>query len=59
MISTFSLLSGKPKKAICGVFCGRSIFNPLRFSPNKELVKNFVAIWQLRSVRVPRDSNFK
>ena len=42
MISTFSLLSGKPKKAICGVFCGRSIFNPLRFSPNKELVKNFI-----------------
>ena len=41
MISTFSLLSGKPKKAICGVFCGRSIF---KSSPNKELVKNFI-IW--------------
>ena len=25
MISKFSLLSGKPKKAFCGVFCGRSI----------------------------------
>ena len=31
MISNFSLLSGKPKKALCGVFCGRSIseFNNL------------------------------
>ena len=25
MISKFSLLFGKPKKALCGVFCGRSI----------------------------------
>ena len=25
MISKFSLLSGKPKKALCGVFCGRGI----------------------------------
>ena len=25
MISKFSLLSGKPKKALCGVFCGRSV----------------------------------
>ena len=25
MISKFSLLSGKPKKALCGEFCGRSI----------------------------------
>ena len=25
MISKFSLLSGKPKKALCGIFCGRSI----------------------------------
>ena len=25
MISKFSLLSGKPKKARCGAFCGRSI----------------------------------
>ena len=25
MISKISLLSGKPKKALCGVFCGRSI----------------------------------
>ena len=25
MISKFSLLSGKPKKELCGVFCGRSI----------------------------------
>ena len=26
MVSKFSLLTGKPKKALCGVFCGRSIF---------------------------------
>ena len=26
VISQFSLLFGKPKKALCGVFCGRSIF---------------------------------
>ena len=26
MISKFSSLSGKPKKALCGVFCGRSVF---------------------------------
>ena len=26
MISKFSLLSGKPEKALCSVFCGRSIF---------------------------------
>ena len=25
MISKFSLLSGKPKKVLCGVICGRSI----------------------------------
>ena len=25
MISKFSLLSGKPKKALCSVSCGRSI----------------------------------
>ena len=25
MISKISLLSGKPKKALCGVFCRRSI----------------------------------
>ena len=25
MISKFPLLSGKPQKAFCGVFCGRSI----------------------------------
>ena len=25
MISKFSLLSGKPKKALCGTFCGRMI----------------------------------
>ena len=25
MISKFSLLSGKPKKALCGAFCVRSI----------------------------------
>ena len=24
MISKFSLLSGKPKKALCGVFCGKN-----------------------------------
>ena len=26
MISKIFLLSGKPKKAHCGVFCGRSIY---------------------------------
>ena len=26
MISKFSLLSGKPKKELCGASCGRSIF---------------------------------
>ena len=26
MISTFFSLSGKPKKALCSVSCGRSIF---------------------------------
>ena len=26
MILKFSLLSGRPKKALCGTFCGRSIF---------------------------------
>ena len=25
MISKFSLLFGKPKKALCGVFCGKNI----------------------------------
>ena len=25
MISKFSLLSGKPKKALCGVICGKII----------------------------------
>ena len=25
LISKFSLLSGKPKEALCGVICGRSI----------------------------------
>ena len=32
MISKFPLLSGKPKKALHGVFCGRSIseFNNFR-----------------------------
>ena len=26
MIAKFYLLSGKLKKALCGIFCGRSIF---------------------------------
>ena len=26
MISKMSLLLGKPKKALCGIFCGRGIF---------------------------------
>ena len=41
MISKFSLLSGKPKKALCGVFCERSIskFNNLCNLDQREFVR--------------------
>ena len=40
MISKLSLLSGKPKKALCGVFCGRSIaeFNSFWNLDQRDLV---------------------
>ena len=40
MISKFSLLSGKPKKSLCGVFCGRSIseFNNSRSLDQRDFV---------------------
>ena len=52
MISKFSLLSGKPKKALCGVFCGRSVFE---FNDSWNLEQKFCLIARVKDYKLQKE----